>query len=105
MRTNTKIMCYNIAQLLAHVLANKPFTFFQTTYIKTVLLYKVCEYIILFNLCRIENIRIYSVFFSSGRERLDAVDSASTYGASTIKNRFLENAQSKKVPYEIGVLL
>jgi hypothetical protein len=64
----------------------------------------VCENFILFVLCRIENIRIYILFFSRGRERLDAVDSASRNVLALLKNNPLEK-QAKKVPYEIGVLL
>jgi hypothetical protein len=102
---NTLKQCYSIAQVLAQVLANKPVIFFQTTFIIYYLLSILCQNVINIITCRIENNRINSYFFSRERERLDAIDSASTYGASTIKNNLKVKTQSKKVPCEIGVTL
>ena len=65
----------------------------------------MCQNLIYINTSRIENNRINSYFFSSERERLDAVYSASTYGASTIKNNLIMKSPKQKVPYEMGVII
>jgi hypothetical protein len=92
---NTLKQCYNIAQVLAQVLANKLFTFFQSQIIIKNNIILMCQNFFNFITFVIEYNRINSKFFFIDIYRLDAKNSASASASASTLTTHIQKTKRK----------